>query len=185
MTATTAPPANSNSVSATPGIFNMSSLSATSTTPPKRCSPGGECLDFGIWNLFGIWSLVLGISLPPLPATALPSLAPLPTRPLYFEAGPGQADAAPQFAARGPNYQFLLTPTQTRLVLSKPSGGAPASPRGREPSFLSGSTVARMVQMEFVGANPHALIQGTRQLPRKINYLVANDPGQCRSGVAT
>src|SRR5258706_2222565 len=184
MTGSTAAPASSNLASATPGIFNMRFLTSKFTfgqaAPAKSygvkalAGQRSRFLKFGIWTLFGIWSLEFG---------AFPS--PLSTLPLYFEAGAGPADAAPQFVARGRNYQFLLTPTRARLVLSKPIPGAVNSPRGRAELFLSNSTAARTVQMDFLGASPQAVIRGADELPGRINYLVGNDPTHWRSGVAT
>jgi Immunoglobulin I-set domain/Immunoglobulin domain/Beta-propeller repeat len=102
---------------------------------------------------------------------AFSPLAPLPTAlgnlPLWFQASPEPAFGQAQFVTRGANYQFLLSPTEVRIALSK-SGVEPAD-----------------VQMNFAGASPGAQMSGTDELPGKVNYLIGNDPGRWHTGVAT
>ena len=128
--------------------------------------------------LFGIWILGFGASL-----TASAQTTPFARLPLYFEASRSQADGAGQFLARGCNYQFLLSPAHAQVILSKPASPGLAPDRGRE--IGPRPTIARTVQIDFVGANPCALIRGAGELPGKINYFVGNDRAQWRSGVAT
>jgi len=91
--------------------------------------------------------------------------------PLYFEANQGQVDSPAQFIARGRDSQFLISPDSAQIVLFKMTA----------PQAFS----ARMVRMQFVGANDRAQISGTEELPGKINYLIGNEPARWQTGVAT
>ena len=133
-------------------------------------------MELGASKLALIASVLSG---PALSAAAQPSLT--PALPLCFEATGNQPGGAAQFLARGYNYQFLLSATQARLVLSKPSGPGLPPERGRQIS--PHPSVIRTVLMDFLGANPRALILGAGELPGKINYLIGNDPAQWRNGV--
>ncbi len=118
-----------------------------------------------IIRLAGLGGLVLRLLA--LPAMAAQPAA-LPSHlPLHFEANQGQADLPAQFIARGRDYQFLISPAEARIVLRK---------AGAEPV---------VVQMQFVGANPLAPVDGGAELPGKINYLTGNDPARWHTGVAT
>ena len=85
--------------------------------------------------------------------------------PLYFEANQGQANIPAQFIARGRDYQFSVSPVEAHIALRQ-TGAQPAA-----------------VRMQFVGANPQALIRGDAELPGKINYLTGSNPAQWRTGV--
>ncbi|HEU6447155.1 MAG TPA: SBBP repeat-containing protein [Verrucomicrobiae bacterium] len=81
--------------------------------------------------------------------------------PLSFE-----NSAADQFAARGVNYQFQITPSSAEMTLQK----------------MDGETAR--AQMHLAGANPLAQISGDAELPGKINYLVG-DKSQWRTDLST
>jgi len=109
-------------------------------------------------------SLALGLLALSAPA-AQPAVVPA-NLPLFFEAG-GQAINPEQFIAHGHDCQFLISPTETQIVLRKTAG-----------------TVAAM-RMQFAGASALAQISGDIELPGKINYLTGDDPAQWHTGVAT
>jgi hypothetical protein len=113
----------------------------------------------------GLGGLALGLLTLPAPA-AQPVAVPA-NLPLYFEAGQGQANVPAQFIARGHNYQFLISPTETQIVLRKTTAES------------------AVVRMQFVGANAQAPVSGDAELPGKINHLTGNDPAQWRVGLAT
>lgn len=81
--------------------------------------------------------------------------------PLFFE-----ANSSSQFSARGSDAQFSISPAGAQLALRK-------------------SDSIRAIQMQFIGANPQAQIQGDGEIPGKINYFTGNDPAQWRSGIPT
>ena len=112
----------------------------------------------------GLGGLALGLLTLPAPA-AQPVAVPA-NLPLYFEAGQGQANVPAQFIARGHNYQFLISPTETQIVLRKTTAES------------------AVVRMQFVGANAQAPVSGDAELPGKINHLTGNDPAQWRVGLA-
>jgi len=92
--------------------------------------------------------------------------------PLYFEANPSQTKPPAQFLARGRDCQFLISPSESRLLL-------------RKMDAASGEISLCAVQMQFINANAQAEIHGDAEQPGKINYLIGNDPAQWRTGVAT
>lgn len=87
--------------------------------------------------------------------------------PLWFESGCGQLDASFSFVAHGRDSEFLLSSAGAEITLRE-AGGKSISAR-----------------MQFVGANPSALISGDAPMAGKINYLLGNDPAQWRSGLST
>ncbi len=107
-----------------------------------------------------------------LAAAAAAQTAVLPASlPLYFEANRGQVDSTAQFIARGSDSQFLISPDAAQFVLFRMT-----APR---------SFSARMLRMQFVGANDGAQISGAEELPGKINYLIGSEPARWQTGVAT
>jgi hypothetical protein len=143
---TTAVPANSNSGSAITANFKMT------------C-----CLK----RILSVQLNVLALGLLALSAPAAQPAAMPANLPLYFESNPSPVGAPAQFIARGHDYQFLISPAETQIVLRKTAG-----------------TMAS-VRMQFAGASAQAQISGDTELPGKINYLTGNDPAQWRTGVAT
>jgi Beta-propeller repeat len=82
--------------------------------------------------------------------------------PLFFEAAPSA-----QFLARGRDFEFLISPDESQIILKKNAAESAG------------------VRVRFVGANARAQISGARQLAGKVNYLIGNDPAQWRSGAPT
>jgi len=110
--------------------------------------------------------------LPAVLATSLAALAvgaqtatPFGSLPLYFETNRGQADRSVQFLARGRDSEFLIAPAEAQIVLRKAAGGMATA------------------RMQFIGANPRALLRGAAELPGKINYLTGNDPARWQTGL--
>lgn len=115
---------------------------------------------------------------------AQPTLAPLAGLPLCFELNRGQAGGPAQFLARGPNYHFLIAPSEAELVLR--SVDSPMLVSRQERAKLIGPHPAwiRTVRMQFAGANAQAQIHGQDAMPGKINYLLGNDPALWLTGIA-
>ena len=82
--------------------------------------------------------------------------------PLYFEADKAQTE----FVSRGSGYSFLISSSGVQLALRNSSS----------------STAA---QMQFVGANSRAGVQGEGELSGKINYFVGSDSSQWQTGLPT
>jgi hypothetical protein len=141
---TTAVPASSSLASATPVNFKMNR---------------------SVKNNFGK-SILAGLLALNFFAVSALAAAPIGGIPFYFEENRGQANAPAQFIARGRNYQFLISPDETQIVLQK-------------------SGAARAVEMQFIGANPQARTSGDGELSGKINYLIGSDSAQWHTGVAT
>ncbi len=83
--------------------------------------------------------------------------------PLYFQANKNQTE----FLSSGNGYQFLISPADTRIIL------------GDSPSM------AATAHMSFVGASSGAKIQGSGELPGKINYFVGGDSSQWQTSLPT
>ncbi len=83
--------------------------------------------------------------------------------PVYFEANQNQTE----FRASGSGYQFVISPGGVKIALHH-TGTIPAT-----------------AEMQFVGANPGAQIQGGEKMIGKVNYLTGNDPSQWQTGLPT
>jgi len=102
--------------------------------------------------------------------------------PLFFEpANPSNSPA--RFLARGPNYQFFITPSEASLVLRKVKSSPNAA--SLYDARASRQLYTRVARMRFLDANPQARLAGTNQMPGLVNYLIGNDPVQWRTGVPT
>lgn len=81
--------------------------------------------------------------------------------PLYFQANKNQS----QFLASGGGCQFLVSSSGVQMAFCKPDKSAAAA------------------QMQFVGANALAQIQGIGELPGKLNYLIGNDSSKWQTSL--
>jgi len=105
--------------------------------------------------------------------------------PISFEANLGQAAGDARFMARGPNYYFSISPTSVRVSLRK-TDRPPAHPAsGKSAGSTPAATTFRSVQMEFLGANPGAVVSGENELLGRVNYLLGRDPANWHTGVPT
>jgi hypothetical protein len=104
-------------------------------------------------------SLVLGITTLSLCAQSAAQFGNLP---LWFEAG-----ESGQFTAHASDSQFTISPTGAKFTLANSSGET------------------AVCQLEFIDANPAALIAGNQMLSGTINYLIGNNPDQWRANVHT
>src|SRR6266566_1067091 len=113
---------------------------------------------------------------------AQPSFSPgsAPGAAMMFEKHTGSSDSASSFVVRGHNYQFLIEPTETRLILCKPQPAAVSSTGSRYDFAAPRNVFTRVMRMQFRGASPDACISGFGELAGKINYLVGSDPGKWR-----
>jgi hypothetical protein len=126
--------------------------------------------------------------------------------PLSFEANQGQTDPKVKFLSRGRGYSLYLTSTEAVLQLpidesriSNEEAGMTSDPlripnfefrmESREPTLAKrkravGNRKSSTLQMQLVGANPQAQVEGLEPLPGKSNYFIGNDPGKWRTHVA-
>jgi len=105
---------------------------------------------------------------------------------LAFEANQGQTDSSVKFLSRGVGYSLFFTADEAVVVLRRPTVDA----RGRSgesptPNPTSDAQSFAVMRMRFAGANPAPRIEGSKQLPGKMNYLIGNDPKQWRSNILT
>ncbi len=87
--------------------------------------------------------------------------------PLYFEPNRGQFSRGVSFAARLPQYQLALSPAGLMLALP------------------SKAKTARIVRLNFVGANRNAQMRGRKPLPGRVNYFLGRDPKDWHAGIPT
>lgn len=78
--------------------------------------------------------------------------------PLIFEQNVGQTDPKVKFLARGGRYELFLTSEEAVLELQSPAH------------------LLAVLRMALDGANPHADLSASGELPGKSNYLIGNDP---------
>ncbi len=110
-------------------------------------------------------------------ASTTPQPAPTPVDPgaamqalaqqgLRFETNEGQIDGSYNFVAHASTFDLALNASNATLALKSPTGGAPT-----------------MLNMEIVGSNPTATVQGQQVLPGVTNYL--GGPGATFTGVVS
>ena len=90
--------------------------------------------------------------------------------PLRFEENLGQSLPEVRFLARAGGYRLALAESGLELDLLDAPGHAPDRPS---------------LRLIAVGADPSARIEGSRQLPGKVHYLVGADPDGWVTGVLT
>ena len=96
--------------------------------------------------------------------------------PLSFEANRGQTDPSVNFLSRGQGYTLFLCGREAVLALRNPSSAA----RGQKQT-ASGEAL----RLQLLGANAHAVVTGSDELPGKSNYFIGNDPSKWRTNVPT
>jgi uncharacterized repeat protein (TIGR01451 family) len=89
--------------------------------------------------------------------------------PMQFEKNEGQTDTQVQFLSRGPGYTVFLTSTQAVLSLRSAN------------SALNQADL----QMNLVGSNPNARIEGIDELPGKTSYFIGSDPKNWHADLPT
>jgi hypothetical protein len=96
--------------------------------------------------------------------------------PLSFEANLGQADKAVNFLARGAGYALSLSPTRAVFALTRRSGEQSQKRAAASPALL---------QMNLVGANRGAEVEGLSELQGKVNYFIGKDRARWRTDIPT
>jgi len=116
--------------------------------------------------------------------------------PLSFEAAPGPAEGGPRFLARGDGFALFLSRTEVTLALRLPSARRKAKSETRKSKLETRNTEPApripnpeckeraVLRMSLVGANRSAEIAGIEQLAGRSHYLIGNDAGRWRTGIA-
>lgn len=105
--------------------------------------------------------------------------------PLRFEINQGQTDSQVKFLARGSGYNLFLTPSESVMVLSRPSSARSQGRNARVKPSLKSFGVSSVMRTKLVGARANPDVSGLEELPGKTNYLIGNDPSQWRAGVSS
>src|SRR5262252_643664 len=96
--------------------------------------------------------------------------------PLFFEANRGQSGPTVQFLARSSGYTLFVTPTETVF--------AGARVRGTHGSAAeSPESLSAILHMQLLNSNPTPEINGFRELPGKVNYLIGKDRSNWHTGI--
>src|SRR6185437_3757626 len=91
--------------------------------------------------------------------------------PISFEENHGQVDSQVRYLARAGHGTIYFTPSETILtLLSHDSQKRPN---------------VSVLQLKWIGANPHTQIVAEHPLPGKINYLIGRDSSQWHTGIPT
>lgn len=96
--------------------------------------------------------------------------------PLRFEINQGQTDSQVKFLARGSGYNLFLTPSESVMVLSRPSSARSQGRNARVKPSLKSFGVSSVMRTKLVGARANPDVSGLEELPGKTNYLIGNDP---------
>jgi hypothetical protein len=101
--------------------------------------------------------------------------------PLTFVANAGQADPRARYYATGPGYGIYLAAGEAVFTYARREPSAAYRPA----AFHKRPATKIALAMRFVGANPHARIEGRRPAPGKVNYLFGSDRSRWRTGLGT
>ena len=161
-------------------------------TPPATTGSPNEALWQALNSEVGINSAPRSTTLSPTsagsgtsPASNLPSPANLLANAgVTFEANLGQAASSVQFLARTSGYTAYISSNEITL-LTQPAG----TPLARNPleQSLAGSVPQQTdapagspqeVQLQLVGADTSATVQGINLLDNRTNYYIGNDPSK-------
>jgi hypothetical protein len=100
--------------------------------------------------------------------------------PIAFEPNVGQSDPQVRFVARADGYTLFLTPAETVFLLK--SAAKEDSPLSQAKSASGRGSALRL---RFLHANDAAPMEGSEQLPGKVNYFRGNDPNNWRTEIPT
>jgi hypothetical protein len=104
--------------------------------------------------------------------------------PISFEANQGQADRGVQYLSRGAGYSLFLSRDRAELAVRESTALQPQNQQAMLVQPNAGPASVRHIVIQLLGANPNAAITGSDELPGKSNYLIGNDPGKWRTGIA-
>ena len=110
-------------------------------------------------------------------------------QPLSFIANAGQLDSRVRYYAQGSGYGFYFTPQEAVFAFVKPE----AEEARRGASVVRATAVAGKqsgsrgyaLALRFLGANPDVMVEGAARAPGVVNYLIGNDRGRWRTGLAS
>jgi hypothetical protein len=95
--------------------------------------------------------------------------------PLNFEPNVGQTDSRVKYLARANGYMVFLTPDEAVLEIHSEMKKGKTAPPEMKTAALA---------MKFAGART-AQVEGSRQLPGRVNYILGNDPSKWHTNVTT
>ncbi|MCU0961267.1 MAG: NF038129 family PEP-CTERM protein, partial [Pirellulaceae bacterium] len=127
--------------------------------------------------------------------TLLAALAarPYDLSPLAFERNEGQLAADVAYAARGADFNLLVTNNGVVLGLggsalatgARAGGGPGQTPSRSRDQFADGTTTELLVQMSWLNGREAATVEGLNQQPGVTNYVWGDDPSAWHTGIAS
>jgi uncharacterized repeat protein (TIGR01451 family) len=105
--------------------------------------------------------------------------------PMHFVKNKGQTDSGVDFISRGPGYTLFLTPTQAVFALSSTRETMEHQERRRSRDPHDRMVEQTHLQMNLMGANPHAVLESIDPLPGTVNYIIGNNPEKWRLNIPT
>jgi hypothetical protein len=132
---------------------------------------------------FLVFSLLFPLALQAETPTksASPELRPQST-PLSFVQNTGHEAGAASYLAHGPGYAMKLFPGRVELSIARPEKRPEA--RG-EAERLPVRPASPRLEMELLGADRAAAMEGARKLPGVASYFIGSDPKQWRTALPT
>ncbi len=103
--------------------------------------------------------------------------------PLAFEPNLGQSADATKYLAHGEGYMLALDETGAKLRLERGAAPTLKAPSASKP--LTSSDPSSEVSIQFVGAQPHARIEGVDRQRGIVNYLIGRDSSKWHRRIPT
>lgn len=108
--------------------------------------------------------------------------------PMSFEPNYGQVNPSVRFLSRGHGYALFLEPGQVTFVLRVRTHEEVGQRLARKARLRANRPEANkfsesVVRMRFVGADPHAQLEGQDVLPGVVSYFLGNEPRNWRVAI--
>ncbi len=119
------------------------------------------------------------------PQSNLPDLGKMP---LSFEPNAGQTDRSVRFMTHAPGGTLYFTPSEVVLVLQGGQEQVDKAVAAIEVGRVDQNSISdtqSVVRMQFVGADGASVLQGSEQLPGRVNYFIGNDPSRWQNNLPT
>jgi hypothetical protein len=114
----------------------------------------------------------------------LPDVSFNPLRlPLSFERNAGQTDQSVAFLAQGLGGTLFFRPNE--VVLSLPNGSSPSPSDHLERMPHRPAASQQVLALQFLGANPAAVVTGVDRQEGTVNYLLGDDAAEWQTNITT
>ncbi len=103
--------------------------------------------------------------------------------PLLFEAAPAAKGGGPEYVGRSRSGIFLLNASRVTLCLDTVQDARPSERSQAAERIRNRRVESKILEFEFIGANPAAWMSGLERSAARVNYLFGSEPSGWRTEV--